>query len=155
MKNTTLCYIEKDGKYLMLYRNKKKNDENAGKWIGVGGKFEPGETPEDCLNREVYEETGLRLLSYSFRGLVVFRSNIYGTENMYLFTSDDFEGELLECSEGKLEWIPKDEIKDLPLWEGDKVFLNLLTEGKSFGILELFYQRDNLIKAVLDGNTIL
>ena len=154
MKITSLCYIEKDGKYLMLHRVSKKNDENAGKWIGIGGKFEEGESPEDCVCREVLEETGLTLKSYRYRGIVTFTSNVWGTEYMHLFTADAFEGEIKECDEGKLEWINKDELLNLTLWEGDRIFLKLIQTECPFFSLKLCYTDDTLTKAVLNGEVI-
>lgn len=150
MKNTTLCYVEQDGKYLMLLRNKKKQDENAGKWIGVGGKFEEGESPQDCLLREVQEETGLRLTQYRFRGIVTFVSDRYETEYMHLFTAHGFEGELIPCDEGELRWVEKDEVLSLPLWEGDREFLRLLREEAPFFSLKLVYQGDKLVSSKLE-----
>lgn len=146
MKNTTLCYIEKDGKYLMLFRNKKEHDENAGKWIGVGGKFEEGETPQECLLREVFEETGLILTKYSFRGIVTFVSDEWGTEYMHLFTASGFEGELKECAEGDLHWVPKENILNLNLWEGDRAFLKLLFQEETPFFVKLTYQGEQLIE---------
>ena len=150
MKNTTLCYVEQDGKYLMLLRNKKKQDENAGKWIGVGGKFEEGESPQDCLLREVQEETGLRLTQYRFRGIVTFVSDQYETEYMHLFTAHGFEGERIPCDEGELKWMEKDEVLSLPLWEGDREFLRLLREDAPFFSLKLVYQGDKLVSSKLE-----
>lgn len=150
MKNTTLCYVEQDGKYLMLLRNKKKQDENAGKWIGVGGKFEEGESPQDCLLREVQEETGLRLTQYRFRGIVTFVSDRYETEYMHLFTAHGFEGERIPCDEGELRWVEKDEVLSLPLWEGDREFLRLLREDAPFFSLKLVYQGDKLVSSKLE-----
>lgn len=150
MKNTTLCYVEQDGKYLMLLRNKKKQDENAGKWIGVGGKFEEGESPQDCLLREVQEETGLRLTQYRFRGIVTFVSDQYETEYMHLFTAHGFEGEIIPCDEGELRWVEKDEVLSLPLWEGDREFLRLLREDAPFFSLKLIYQGDKLVSSKLE-----
>lgn len=150
MKNTTLCYVEQDGKYLMLLRNKKKQDENAGKWIGVGGKFEEGESPQDCLLREVQEETGLRLTQYRFRGIVTFVSDQYETEYMHLFTAHGFEGERIPCDEGELKWVEKDEVLFLPLWEGDREFLRLLREDAPFFSLKLVYQGDKLVSSKLE-----
>ena len=149
MKNTTLCYVEQEGKYLMLLRNKKKQDENAGKWIGVGGKFEEGESPQDCLLREVQEETGLRLTQYRFRGIVTFVSDRYETEYMHLFTAHGFEGELTACDEGELKWVDKDKVLSLPLWEGDREFLRLLREDAPFFYLKLVYQGDKLVSSAL------
>ena len=145
MKNTTLVYIEHEGQYLMLLRNKKKNDENAGKWIGVGGHFEEGESPEECMLREVYEETNLTLTSYRYRGIVTFVSDTYETEYMHLFTASGFRGTLKECREGELRWIPKDRIFSLNLWEGDKVFLKYLMEDKEFFSMKLVYRGDSLV----------
>lgn len=151
---TTLCYIEKDDKYLMLHRVKKENDLNKDKWVGVGGKFEPGETPEECLLREVEEETGLTLTSYRFRGIVTFISDEWGVEYMHLFTADSYEGDLSEnrmrdCSEGELVWVPKNEIENLRLWEGDKIFFRLLEERDTFFSLKLRYEGDTLVESVL------
>lgn len=122
MINTTLCYIEKDNRYLMLHRTKKENDLNEGKWIGVGGKFEKNETPEECLLREVKEETGLTLTKYRLRAVITFISNQWETEYMYLFTANEFTGEVTECSEGVLEWVNKEEVMKLNLWQGDRIF---------------------------------
>ena len=136
---TTLCYIEKDDCYLMLHRVKKKNDVNHDKWIGVGGKFEDGESPEDCLLREVREETGLTLTSYRYRGIVTFVSNIYPCEYMHLFTADRWTGTQTECNEGELAWMKKSDFRNLPMWEGDKIFLRLLEENEPFFSLKLVY----------------
>ena len=154
MKLTTLCYIEKDEKYLMLHRVKKENDCNKDKWIGVGGKFEEGESPEECLLREVKEETGLTLTNYRFRGIVTFVSDEWEGEYMHLFTADGYEGELAEhtmasCVEGELVWVPKDEIEKLNLWEGDKIFLRLLVEREAFFSLKLRYEGEKLVESVL------
>lgn len=154
-KLTTLCYIEKNEKYLMLHRVLKKNDINKDKWIGVGGHFEKGESPEDCLLREVKEETGLILTAYQFRGIITFVFSSQGkgtdTEYMCLYTADEYEGELISCSEGNLEWVNKKDIFSLNLWEGDKLFFRLLEEGRPFFSLKLVYQDDELREAVLDG----
>ena len=144
MLQTTLCFLEKDGCYLMLHRVSKKQDVNKGKWIGVGGKFEPGEAPEECLCREVLEETGLTLLSYRFRGILTFRCDMAEPEYIFLYTSDQFTGEVKECDEGTLAWIKKEQVFDLNLWEGDKVMLRLLEERKEPFSLKLTYQGDTL-----------
>ena len=149
MKLTTLCYIEHDDQYLMLHRVKKENDENHDKWIGVGGKFEEGESPEDCLLREVKEETGLTLKEYRLHGIITFVSNEWGTEYMYLYTATKYEGTLTECDEGELVWIPKDKISELTLWEGDRIFLRLLDEEKRFFSLKLRYEGEKLAETVL------
>lgn len=154
MWNTTLCYIEQGEQYLMLHRVKKKNDINQDKWIGVGGKFEDKESPEECLLREVKEETGLTLTRYAYRGLVTFVSDRWETEYMHLFTADGFEGEMIECTEGNLEWVPKAEVKNLPIWTGDKIFLDLLTRDVPFFSLKLAYEGDTLVQAVLNGKAI-
>lgn len=145
MKNTSLVYIEKDESYLMLHRNKKKNDANNSKWIGVGGHFEEKESPEDCMLREVFEETNLTLTKYRYRGIVTFVSDEYETEFMHLFTGSEFEGELKECSEGDLEWVPKEEVFNLNLWEGDREFLRLLMEDAGFFTMKLVYRGDQLV----------
>lgn len=153
---TTLCYIEKDDCYLMLHRVSKKKDVNKDKWIGVGGHFQKNESPEECLLREVKEETGLTLTNYRFRGIVTFICDkIDEAEYMHLFTADGFEGELTECDEGTLEWVPKSEICNLNLWEGDLIFLRLLNEDAPFFSLKLAYRGDTLIEAKLDGQNIL
>lgn len=149
MRNTTLCYLEKDGKYLMLLRNKKEIDENKGKWIGVGGHFEEGESPQECVCREVFEETGLTLKEYKFRGIVTFVSDEWGTEYMHLFTATSFDGILRECDEGELRWIDKSEILNLNLWEGDREFLKLLAADSDFFSMKLTYKGDKLIDVSL------
>ncbi len=154
MKNTALCYIEKDGKYLMLHRNKKTCDENKDKWIGIGGKFNDKESPEDCAVREVYEETGLTLLSLKYRAIITFVSDEYETEYMHLFTSDCFTGNISECDEGTLEWIDKERLYSLTLWEGDKIFLDKIRDDSPFFSLKLCYNRDNLTQAYLDRKRI-
>ncbi|BFL48293.1 NUDIX domain-containing protein [Lactonifactor longoviformis] len=152
---TTLCYIEKDECYLMLHRIMKKIDINKDKWIGVGGHFEEGESPEECLLREVKEETGLTLTSYSFRGLVTFLSDRWQPEYMCLYTADKYEGEMISCDEGILEWVPKEQLSKLNLWEGDRIFFRLLEENASFFSLKLRYEGDTLVEACLDGTDIL
>lgn len=146
MKNTTLCYIEKNDAYLMMHRTKKINDENHDKWIGIGGKLENGETPYDCARREISEETGLIADELFYRGIITFVSDIYGTEYMHLFTCDKFSGTLTEnCDEGELLWIEKSKISELPIWEGDKIFLKLICEEERFFSLRLEYAGENLV----------
>ena len=154
MWNTTLCYIERGEQYLMLHRVKKKNDINQDKWVGVGGKFEDKESPEECLLREVKEETGLTLTSYQYRGLVTFVSDRWVTEYMHLFTADGFTGELKSCDEGELEWVEKQRLLSLPIWEGDKIFLRLLDSEVPFFSLKLSYEGDTLVEAILNGQPI-
>ena len=155
MYNSTLGYLENaKGEYLMLHRVKKKRDINQGKWIGVGGKFEDGEAPEECFCREVLEETGLALTEFRFRGVVTFLCNDSGSDQyMYLFTANGWTGELNpDCVEGELAWVPKGEVLDLPIWEGDKIFFRLLEEGRPFFSLKLSYDaQDVLLRAALDG----
>ena len=146
MKMTTLCYIEKDGKYLMLHRTKKENDMNKDKWLGIGGKFEKDESPEECVLREVKEETGLTLKAFRLRGIITYISTEWETEYMYLFTADDFEGNLINCNEGDLEWVEKEKVLDLNLWEGDKIFLNKLKEDSSFFTIKFNYDGEKLVK---------
>ena len=154
MKQTTLCYLERGDEYLMLHRTKKKNDENHDKWIGVGGKFEANESPEDCMRREIFEETGLTVTDYRYRGIVTFVSDIYETEYMHLFTVTDWKGEARECDEGELAWIKKQKLFDLTLWQGDRIFLALLQEDVPFFSLKLTYQGDTLLEAILNGKQI-
>lgn len=155
MINTTLCYIAQGEDYLMLHRVKKENDLNHDKWIGIGGKFEDKESPEDCVVREVLEETGLKLTSYRYRGLVTFVSDRWPTEYMHLFTADSFTGTLKECDEGVLEWIPRHRLLELPHWEGDAIFLDLIDqEDTPFFSLKLCYRGDQLKQAVLNGTMI-
>lgn len=154
MISSTLCYIENSGKYLMLHRVKKENDANHDKWIGIGGKFEENESPEECITREAKEETGLTLLNLRYRGIVTFVSDEWEGEYMHLFTSDSWEGELAECNEGDLEWIGKEELLSLPIWEGDRIFLRLLDSDEPFFSLKLRYEGDKLREAVLNGKTI-
>ena len=150
MNFTTLCYIEKENKYLMLHRTSKKKDGNKDKWIGVGGHFEKGESPEECLLREVKEETGLELTSYQFRGIVTFISDEWPDEYMCLYTADRYTGDIGNCDEGELVWVEKEKIMDLNIWEGDKIFLKLLTENQPFFSLKLEYKGDKLINTVLN-----
>lgn len=148
---STLIYMERGGEYLMLHRIKKKNDANKDKWIGVGGKFEPGETPEQCARRETLEETGLTMLSLRYRGIVHFTSDQYESEDMHLFTCDRFEGAIKDCDEGELAWIDKRELLNKQLWEGDRIFLRLLEQNRPFFELSLHYEGDALTEASLDG----
>ena len=152
---TTLCYIEQDGKYLMLHRVKKENDVNKDKWVGIGGHFEENESPEECLLREVLEETGLQLISYRFRGIITFISDRWDTEYMHLFTADKFSGSIGACDEGELCWVEKSKVNELPIWEGDKIFFRLLQERQDFFSLKLKYEGEKLVEAVLDGNNIM
>ncbi len=154
MRNTTLCYIEKDGKYLMLHRIKKENDINKDKWVGVGGKFEDKESPEECVIRETYEETGLTLTDFEYRGIVTFVSDEWETEYMHLFVGKSFEGAVKECDEGVLEWVEKEKVKELALWEGDKIFLDLMAKNVPFFSLKLVYEGDKLTKAILNGKAV-
>ena len=148
MRLTTICYIEKDEKYLMLYRTKKENDQSHDKWLGVGGKFEENESPNECVVREVKEETGLTLLSYKLRGVMTFVSDIWETEYMFIYTADRFEGELTECSEGELLWVEKSKVPDLNRCEGDILFLKKLMEDSEFFTIKVQYQGEKLIYAV-------
>ncbi|MBQ7715228.1 MAG: NUDIX domain-containing protein [Clostridia bacterium] len=154
MKNSSLCYIEKDGAYLMLHRIKRKSDENGGKWIGIGGKFEEGESPEECCAREISEETGLVPNALVFRGIVTFVSDEYGTEYMHLFTCSDFSGEISECDEGVLEWVKIESVPYLELWEGDRIFLKLLADDLPPFLLKLVYKGASLVSATLDGQNL-
>ena len=154
MKQTTLCYLEQDGCYLMLHRVRKAHDENHDKWIGVGGKFEDRESPEDCARREVLEETGLTLTDYRYCGIITFVSDQWETEYMHLFHATGFTGALRDCDEGVLEWVPIEQINALPAWEGDKLFLALMQQGRPFFSLKLVYEGERLAEAVLDGERI-
>ena len=151
MKMTTLCYLERDSEYLRLHRTKTEGDENRDKWLGVGGKFEPGESPEDCLLREVREETGLTLTAWRYRGLVTFVSDVWPCEYMHLFTADAWTGEERPCDEGELRWIGKEELYELTMWQGDRIFLRLLSEEVPFFSLKLVYRGEELQQAVLNG----
>lgn len=149
---TTLCYLEQNGCYLMLHRTKKEKDINKDKWIGIGGHIEEGESPEECLVREMREETGVTPVSPKLRGIITFVSDRYGTEYMFLYSAEAYQGELSsDCPEGDLQWVEKDRISSLPLWEGDKIFLRLMSENHPFFSLKLSYQGDNLVYAALDG----
>ena len=151
MLNTTLCYITRGDEVLMLHRVKKQNDINKDKWIGIGGKFEGEESPDECLLREAKEETGLTLTDYRYRGIVTFVSDRWPTEYMHLFTCNEFQGELnRECGEGVLTWVEKDKIKNLPIWEGDKIFFDLLDNKKTFFSLKLVYSGDKLISHAVE-----
>ena len=151
MKNTTLCYLEKDGCYLMLHRIKKKNDLNQDKWVGVGGKLEENEIPEECLVREVREETGLTLTRWRYCGIVTFVSDRWEGEYMHLYTADGFTGQLTDCNEGVLEWVPKERVRLLPQWEGDRIFFRLMEQNVPFFSLKLQYEGDRLVLAALNG----
>ena len=154
MLNTTLCYVTRGSEVLMLHRVKKKNDLNKDKWIGIGGKFEGEESPDECLLREAKEETGVTLTRWRCRGMVTFLSDTYEGEYMYLFTADGFEGELTDCPEGDLQWVSREFLDSLPKWEGDKIFLDLLWQDAPFFLLKLRYEGDKLVEAVLDGKRI-
>lgn len=155
MRQTTLCYIESNGQYLMLHRTKKEHDASQGKWIGVGGKCEKDESPDECMLREVFEETGLNITSWHYRGIVTFISDIWPCEYMHLFTANEWHGELTDCNEGELQWIDKTSVFDLSLWEGDRIFLKLLLDDdQPFFSLKLTYEGDNLMSAKLDGKVI-
>ena len=150
MENTTLCYLERGEEYLLLHRTKKENDLNHDKWMGVGGHFEEGESPEDCMKREVWEETGLTVNSYRYRGIVTFVADGY-SEYMHLFTADGWTGTEKVCDEGDLQWMNKKEFAKLPMWEGDRIFLALLEQNIPFFSLKLVYEKERLVKAVLNG----
>ena len=154
MINSSLCYVYRGDEVLMLHRTRKQNDINHDKWIGLGGRFEDGESPEECMLREVREETGLTLTSWRYRGIVTFANDRYETEYMHLFTADAFTGELTDCDEGDPVWVKKSELAALPQWEGDKVFLRLLDEGEPFFSLKLVYSGERLLGAVLNGTPV-
>ncbi len=151
MRETTLCYLDNGREYLMLHRTKKQNDLNGGKWIGVGGKFEPGEDAVMCMKREVFEETGLTPTKYEYRGIVTFISDEWESEHMHLFTVTGWTGELTECDEGELAFVPKSELYPLPMWEGDKIFLDIIAHDSDFFRLTLEYQGDTLIRTELES----
>ena len=152
--NSTQVYIEHDGKYLMLHRTKRERDINKDKWIGVGGKFEKDESPEDCMRRETLEETGLTVTDWRYRGIVTFVSDSAEGEYMHVFTATDYTGDIKECDEGELEWIEKSALLGLPIWEGDKIFLRLLDTDAPFFSLKLRYEGNRLTEAVLNGKPI-
>lgn len=154
MHNSTLCYVLRGNEVLMLHRVKKEHDINRDKWIGIGGKFEPEESPDECLLREAKEETGLTLTSWQCRGVVTFLTQGGEGEYMYLFTADGFEGELTDCDEGDLQWVSRNFLSQLPQWEGDKIFLDLLWKDAPFFLLTLRYQGDHLTEAILNGEKI-
>ena len=154
MKNTTLCYIEKEGCYLLLHRIKKENDLNKDKWVGIGGKFEENESPEECLLREAMEETGLTLTEYRYCGIVTFVSDKWEGEYMHLFHATDFQGEIIDCNEGRLEWVDKEFFASLPQWEGDKIFLSLMEQNVPFFSLKLCYEGDRLVYSALNGRSL-
>jgi len=154
MKHTTLCYLERDGCYLMLHRIKKEQDVNRDKWVGIGGKFEENESPEDCLLREVREETGLTLTDYRYCGLVTFVSDRWEGEYMHLFHATGFSGCLRDCDEGVLEWVPVEQVNALPQWAGDRIFLDLMQKKAPFFSLKLRYQGEKLAEAVLNGKAL-
>ena len=154
MQNTSLCYITRGDEVLMLHRVKKKNDINKDKWIGIGGKFEQDESPDECLLREAMEETGLTLTRWQCRGIVTFLNACCDGEYMYLFTADRFEGQLKECDEGDLQWVSREFLNDLPKWEGDRIFLDLLWQDAPFFLLTLRYNGDKLVEAILNGQKI-
>lgn len=151
MKNTTLCYLEQDGKYLMLHRTKKENDLNQGKWVGIGGHFEKDESPEQCARREILEETGLHSGALKFRGVVTFISDKWGTEYMFLFTGENFVGNLIQCDEGELQWVKKEDVPSLPVWEGDRHFLASLSADEPCFLMTLKYEGDTLVYADKNG----
>ncbi|MBQ7761161.1 MAG: 8-oxo-dGTP diphosphatase [Clostridia bacterium] len=154
MQNTTLCYIENDNKYLMLHRVKKKNDINQGKYIGIGGHFEEDESPYDCVIREVYEETGLTINNPKYRGIVTFVTNEGESEQMHLFSATEYSGEIIECNEGNLCWVDKTKLEEIPMWQGDIIFLRFLDTEKDFFSLKLVYDGNTLINVERDGRKI-
>lgn len=153
MKNTTLCYIEQNGCYLLLHRVKKENDLNRDKWVGIGGKFEENESPEECLLREVREETGLTLTDYRYCGIITFVSDRWEGEYMHLFHASGFTGDLIDCDEGILEWVPIETFDRLPQWEGDRLFLQKMRENVPFFSMKLCYEGDRLVYSALNGKS--
>ena len=151
MINSTLCYLERGEEYLMLHRVKKKNDVNHDKWIGVGGKFQAGESPEDCILRETWEETGLTLTDYRYRGIITFVSDQWEGEYMHLFSATAAAGTLRDCPEGDLAWVPLGEVPQLPQWEGDRLFLQQLRQNDAFFTMKLCYTGDQLTGAWKNG----
>jgi len=154
MKITTLCYITCEDKTLMLYRNKKQADENAGKWIGIGGKLENNESPDECLIREVYEESGIKLNEYRFRGIITFVSDLWDAQYMCLYTAEVDSFDITDCTEGELHWIEKEKLPQLAMWEGDRIFFELMEKGEPFFSLKLVYKGDDLAGAYLNGEEI-
>ncbi|SRR5574344_1104773 len=151
MLQTTQCYLERDGQYLMLHRTKKINDENHDKWIGVGGKFEDGESPEDCMRREIREETGYSVTGWRYCGIVTFVSDVWPAEQMHIFVCTEWSGDEIVCNEGDLQWIDKQDLLKLTMWEGDRIFLKLISQQTPFFSLKLTYQGDVLQQAMLNG----
>ena len=145
MLETTLIYLKKNNKFLMLHRTKEKNDINGGKWLGIGGKIEENESPDECIVREVKEETGLTLRAFTSRGFIMFYNTICDTEKIYLYTSDDFTGDIIDCDEGELKWIDIDKVLDLNLWEGDRIFLKELIDTENDIKIEFRYDGDKLL----------
>lgn len=155
VRQTTLCYLDRDGQYLMLHRVKKENDASHDKWIGIGGKCEADESPDECMVREVKEETGFDIQRWQYRGIVTFISDIWPCEYMHLFTATEWSGTQTDCDEGDLQWVDKKKLFDLNLWEGDRLFLRLLMDDRQpFFSLKLVYQGDDLVSAKLDGKPI-
>ena len=154
MKSTTLCYLERGNRYLMLHRTKKENDLNHDKWLGVGGHFEDGESPEDCTLREVREETGYTVTQWRYCGIVTFISDRWENEFMHLFVCTDWIGNEIVCNEGDLEWIEKKRLLELTMWEGDKIFLQLIEDHAPFFSLKLTYKGDELQEAILNGHSL-
>lgn len=151
MRMTTLCYLERDDCYLMMHRVKKEHDDSHDKWIGVGGKFEKDESPEECMIREVFEETGLQVTQWTYHGIVTFVSDVAQSDYMHLFSAKEWKGEIHECEEGVLQWIPKNQLDQLSLWEGDRIFLKLMNENHPFFSLKLTYHGNHLVESVLNG----
>ena len=155
MRLTTLCYLIRDGRYLMLYRNKKENDQSEGKYLGVGGKMKDGESPDECAKREIFEETGFRVTDLTLRGVVTFLSDTWEDEIMFLYSAEQFDGEMKICDEGELSWVDSDKVLDLPAWEGDKYFLKPLIEGEEGIEVKLTYKGERLVEAIVGGEMVL